>query len=174
MKITTPLPNFTIRSTTIADVPAILAFIQGIAEYERLSHEVIATEETLRETLFGEKPSAEVLLGEMEGKPICFVVFFHNFSTFNGRPGLYLEDLFVLPEWRGKGVGKIMLNYLAYLAHQRGCARFEWTVLDWNEPAIGFYKSLGAVPMEEWTVFRLTGEALTRLAQAGSWSLLDE
>lgn len=174
MKIATSLPHFTIRSTTIEDVPRILAFIRGIAEYERLSHEVIATEETLKETLFGENSSAEVLLGEMEGEPVCFVVFFHNFSTFMGRPGLYLEDLFVLPEWRARGIGKIMLTYLAYLAHQRGCARFEWSVLDWNEPAIGFYKSLGALPMEEWTVFRLTGDALEQLAQAGTWSTLDE
>lgn len=174
IKIATPLQGFTIRSTSEEDVPRIFAFIQGIAEYERLSHEVIATEELLKETLFGEKSTAEVLLGEMEGEAVCFVVFFHNFSTFNGRPGLYLEDLFVLPEWRGRGVGKIMLTYLAHLAHSRGCARFEWSVLDWNEPAIGFYKALGAMPMEEWTVFRLTGEALERLAQAGTWEMLGE
>jgi GNAT superfamily N-acetyltransferase len=174
MKIVTSLPNFTIRSTTQADIPLILDFIRGIADYEKLLHEVVATEATLTESLFGEKSNTEVLFGEYEGKPVCFVVFFHNFSTFLGRQGLYLEDLFVLPEWRGKGIGKIMLTYLAHVAHERGCGRFEWTVLDWNEPAINFYMSLGAVPMDEWTVFRLTGDPLEKLAQAGTWQPIEE
>ncbi len=174
MRIATSLPDFTIRSTTLQDVPLILDFIRGIADYERLLHEVVATEETLTQTLFGEKPSAEVLIGEWAGEPVAFVVFFHNFSTFMGRPGLYLEDLFVKPEWRGKGIGKVLLLYLARLAKERGCARFEWTVLDWNEPALKFYHSLGAEPMDEWTVHRVAGEALETLAQAGTWHVLEE
>jgi GNAT superfamily N-acetyltransferase len=135
-----------------------------LAEYERLSQEAVMTEETLRESLFDERPHAEVLIGYAEDKPAAFAVFFHNFSTFLGRPGLYLEDLFVIPEMRGRGFGRAMLVELARIAVERKCGRFEWAVLDWNEPAIGFYKKLGAVPMNDWTIFRLTGEALERLA----------
>ena len=153
-----------IRQATPADVPVIVWFIRQLAEYERLSHEAVMTEETLRESLFGERRVAEALLGYHEDKPVAFAVFFHNFSTFLGRPGLYLEDLFVLPDMRGKGFGRAMLVHLARLARDRKCGRFEWSVLDWNEPAIEFYKNLGAVPMNEWTVFRVTGEALERLA----------
>jgi len=126
------------------------------------------TEETLRESLFGSRPSAEVLLGYYQDKPVAFAVFFHNFSTFLGRRGLYLEDLFVIPEMRGKGFGRALLVRLAQIARERNCGRFEWAVLDWNEPAIEFYKRLGAVPMSEWTIFRVTGKALDRLADGRS------
>ena len=154
-----------IRAATEADVPVILSFIRQLAEYERLSHEAIMTEEILRESLFGPRPFAEVLLGYAGDQPVTFAVFFHNFSTFLGRPGLYLEDLFVIPEMRGRGYGRAMLVELARIAQERKCGRFEWSVLDWNEPAIGFYKKLGAVPMGEWTVFRMTGKSLQDLAE---------
>jgi GNAT superfamily N-acetyltransferase len=153
-----------IRPATEADVPLILTFIRELADYERLSHEVVATEEMLRETLFGERRFAEVLLGYRGGSPAGFALFFHNFSTFLGRPGIYLEDLYVKPEFRGTGLGRAMLVHLARLARERGCGRLEWSVLDWNEPAIGFYKSLGASPVSGWTVYRVTGEALDELA----------
>jgi len=156
--------NFTIRPATERDVPVILAFIRQLAEYEKLSHEAVMTEEILRQSLFGSRRAAEVLLGYSGDLPVAFAVFFHNFSTFLGRPGLYLEDLFVIPEMRGKGFGKAMLVELARIARKRNCGRFEWSVLDWNKPAIDFYKALGAVPMDEWTIFRVTGEALKRLA----------
>jgi GNAT superfamily N-acetyltransferase len=154
----------TIRPATVADVALVLDFIPGLAEYERLPHEVVATEALLTETLFGPTPGAEVLLAELDGEPAGFALFFHNFSTFLGRRGLYLEDLFVRPAFRGRGVGRALLARLAALARARGCGRFEWSVLDWNEPAIGFYRALGAVPMEHWTVYRVTGDALDRLA----------
>ena len=157
-------PHFKMRFATENDVPLILSFIKELAEYERLAHEVVATEEILRENLFGEKVYAEVLLGYMDEKPIGFALFFHNFSTFLGKPGVYLEDLYVKPEMRGQGIGYAMLSYLAQLARDRKCGRFEWWVLDWNESAINFYKKIGAKPMDEWTVFRVTGEALTTLA----------
>jgi GNAT superfamily N-acetyltransferase len=156
--------DFQIRPATERDVPVILSFIRQLAEYERLSHEAIMTEEILRQSLFGPRPAAEVLLGYSAGTPVAFAVFFHNFSTFLGRSGMYLEDLFVIPEMRGKGFGKAMLVELAKIARDRKCGRFEWTVLDWNESAINFYKSLGAVAMDEWTIFRVTGQALDRLA----------
>lgn len=156
--------GFRIREATEEDVPLILAFVRELAEYEKLSHEVVATEEALRDSLFGERRVAEVLLGYVEDEPAAFALFFHNFSTFLGKPGIYLEDLFVRPEFRGTGLGKAMLSHLAGLAKERGCGRLEWWVLDWNEPAIGFYKGLGAEPMDEWTVYRVTGEALERLA----------
>lgn len=146
------------------DVPLILDFIKGLAEYERLAREVEATEELLREALFGERPAAEVLIARLGGEPVGFALFFHNFSTFTGRRGIYLEDLFVRPEARGRGVGRALLARLARLARERECGRLEWAVLDWNEPAIRFYRSLGARPMDEWTVFRLAGDALARLA----------
>jgi GNAT superfamily N-acetyltransferase len=161
------MPELEIRAATEDDVPLILSLIKELAEYERLSHEVVATEETLRDSLFGERRVAEVLIGHQEGEPAGFAVFFHNFSTFLGRPGIYLEDLFVRPEFRGSGIGRAMLVYLARLAKERGCGRLEWWVLDWNEPAIRFYKGLGAVPMDDWTVYRLTGEALEGLAAEG-------
>jgi GNAT superfamily N-acetyltransferase len=156
--------TFEIRPAVEEDVPLIRSFIQKLADYERLSNEAVMTEAVLKENLFGPRPYAEVLLGFQDSTPAAFAVFFHNFSTFLGKPGLYLEDLFVLPELRGKGYGKAMLARLAKIACDRNCGRFEWSVLDWNEPAIGFYKKLGAVPMDEWTVFRMTGGALERLA----------
>ncbi len=159
------IDGFNIRQATEADTALILSFIRELAEYEKLSHEVVATEESLRESLFGKKPAAEALIGELNGKAVSFAVFFHNFSTFLGRPGLYLEDLYVKPEVRGKGIGKVMLSYLARVAKERGCGRFEWWVLDWNEPAIKFYRSIGAKPMDEWTVQRVSGKDLDRLAE---------
>lgn len=153
-----------IRAATRDDLDLIFGFICQLAEYERLRHEVRADVETLGQYLFGDRPMAEVLIGEIDGKPLGFALFFHNFSTFEGRPGLYLEDLFVAPEARGAGLGKALLSRLAGIALDRGCARFEWSVLDWNEPAIAFYRSIGARPMEEWTVQRLDGEALRQLA----------
>jgi GNAT superfamily N-acetyltransferase len=161
----TPLsPSLAIRPARVEDVGLILRFIKGLADYERLPHEVVATEDLLRDTLFGPRPGAEVRLAELGGEAVGFALFFHNFSTFLGRPGLYLEDLFVVPEARGRGVGRALLVHLAGLARERGCGRFEWSVLDWNEPAIGFYRSLGARAMDDWTVYRLTGPALDRLA----------
>jgi GNAT superfamily N-acetyltransferase len=147
------------------DVGDILKFIRELAAYEKLSHEVMATEEQLRETLFGSKKNAEVIFLEEDGKRVGFALFFHNYSTFLAKPGLYLEDLYILPEFRGRGFGKQMLSYLANLAIERGCGRFEWWVLDWNKPAIKFYESLGAAPMSEWTVQRVTGDALVELAK---------
>ncbi|MBA3423074.1 MAG: GNAT family N-acetyltransferase [Rubrobacteraceae bacterium] len=158
------MPEVEVRGATPDDMPLILALIRELAEYEKLSHEVSATEELLRDSLFGERPAAEVLIGESDGRPAAFALFFHNFSTFLGRPGIYLEDLYVRPEFRGLGLGKAMLARLARLAKERGCGRLEWWVLDWNEPAIKFYESLGAVAMNDWTVYRVTGEALEELA----------
>jgi len=145
-------------------VPAILSLIKGLAQYERLSHEVVATEKSLRESLFGARRLAEVVIGYADTQPAGFAVFFHNYSTFLGRPGIYLEDLFVLPDWRRRGLGTQLLRYIARQAVARGCGRLEWSVLDWNEPAIGFYKKLGAQAMDEWTVYRVTGNALEKLA----------
>jgi GNAT superfamily N-acetyltransferase len=157
--------TFTLKPATPNDVPLILSFIKELAEYEKLLHEVVATEEILKETLFGEKSHAEVVMGYLDNKPVSFALFFHNFSTFLGRPGIYLEDLFVKPEARGKGIGQKMLAYLAHLAKERKCGRLEWWVLDWNETAINFYKKLNAIPMDEWTVFRVTDKALDDLAK---------
>lgn len=154
-----------IRPATASDPPLILALIRELADYERLAHEVTATERDLRESLFGEHPAAEVVIAEWQGETAGYALFFHNYSTFLCKRGLYLEDLFVRPAFRGRGIGKALLTHLAGLAVDRGCARFEWAVLDWNEPAIGFYKRLGAVPMADWRVMRVTGEALTRLAR---------
>ena len=153
-----------IRPATSADVPIVLRLIKALAEYERLTHEVVATETSVRETLFGSRPRAEAVIACVGGEPVGFAVWFHNYSTFVSRPGLYLEDLFVLPEWRGRGIGRALLRHLARIAVSRGCGRMEWAVLDWNEPAIRFYRSLGARSMDDWTVYRLTGEALARLA----------
>ena len=157
--------GLTITIATEHDVPRILEFIKALAEYERMADSVVATEEGLRATLFGPRPYAECVIARWNGEPAGFALFFHNYSTFLGRPGVYLEDLFVKPELRGKGVGRSLLQYLAKVAVDRGCGRLEWSVLDWNESAIGFYKSLGAEPLEEWTIFRVKGEALARLAE---------
>lgn len=153
-----------IRPASEEDVPLILSFIKELAEYERLSHEVSATEELLRFHLFGERREAEVVIGQHADEPAGFALFFHNFSTFLGRPGIYLEDLYVKPAFRGNGIGRAMLVYLAGLARERDCGRLEWSVLDWNEPAIGLYRGIGAVPMDDWTVYRVAGEALQKLA----------
>lgn len=149
---------------TESDVPEILAFIRELAGFEKLTHEVQATEARLRESLFGEKKYAEVLLLEEEDRRVGFALFFHNYSTFLGVPGIYLEDLFIRPESRGKGYGRRLLAYLAKLAVERGCGRFEWSVLDWNQSAIDFYLSLGSRPLSEWTAHRVTGEALRELS----------
>lgn len=153
-----------ILPATVSDVPLILEMIRGLADYERLSAECVATEELLRDTLFGPRPTAEVLLARLGSECAGFALFFPNYSTFLAKPGLYLEDLFVKPAFRGRGIGFALLKRLAGIASQRGCGRVEWAVLDWNQPSIEFYNRLGAVPMNDWTVFRLTGEALHRLA----------
>lgn len=157
--------KFKIKSATINDVPLILEMIKELAEYEKMLNEVVATEEILRETLFGEHACAEVILGYHENIPIGFALFFHNFSTFLGKPGIYLEDLYISPDMRGKGFGKRMLAYLAKLAKERNCGRLEWWVLNWNQPAVDFYKSIGAKPMDDWTVFRVTEQALDNLSK---------
>lgn len=156
--------DFRIEPATERDVPLILRLIKELAEYERMSSDVVATEAGLRATLFGPNPAAEVLVAYAGGEPAGFALFFHNYSTFLGKPGLYLEDLFVVPKYRGRGYGKALLARLAKIAVERNCGRFEWSVLDWNAPAIGFYKKLGAKPMDEWTIFRVAGDALTKLA----------
>ena len=153
-----------IRDAVEADIPLILSLIRALAVYEKLEHKVVATEDVLRESLFGARPYAETIIAEDDGKPVGFAVFFHNFSTFIGRPGIYLEDLFVNPEARGRGYGKALLARLAAIAKERNCGRLEWSVLDWNEPSINFYKSLGAVPLDDWTMFRVTDGALDALA----------
>jgi len=158
------VPGTRVREASEEDVPLILSFIRELAEYEKLSREVVATEEGLRESLFGERRYAEVLIAEHDGSPAGFALFFHNFSTFLGKPGIYLEDLYVNPVFRGTGIGKKLLVHLARLAKRRGCGRLEWWVLDWNEPAIGFYESLNATAMDDWTVYRLAGKALEDLA----------
>lgn len=159
--------EFKIRATTEDDVPLILALIKELAEYEELSHEVEATEADIRQSLFGDRPVAEALIGELEGNPISFALFFYNFSTFLGKPGIYLEDLYVKPDFRSIGFGRKILAHIARLAKERNCGRFEWSVLDWNEPAIRTYDRLAARPMKEWILYRLTGEALNKLAQEG-------
>lgn len=156
-----------IRPARADDLDTIHAFILALADYERLAHEVKADRATLGRYLFGERPMAEVLIAEHDAAPVGFALFFHNFSTFEGRPGLYLEDLFVLPQARGLGAGKALLARLAQIAIDRDCARLEWSVLDWNEPSIAFYRSIGAKPMDEWTVQRVDGDALHALARAG-------
>jgi len=162
--MSTPSPLLSIRPATVDDVPLIRALIGELAEYERLADAAVATDDDLRRQLFGAAPAAEVLIGEVDGEPAGFALFFHNFSTFLGKRGLYLEDLFVRPAARGAGLGKHLMAALARIAVQRDCGRFEWSVLDWNAPAIGFYRRIGAVGMDEWTVQRLEGEALHALA----------
>jgi GNAT superfamily N-acetyltransferase len=153
-----------IRRAAPADVPVVLAFIRELAVYEHLEHEVVATEADVHAALFGPRPCAEVALACLDGEPVGFALYFHNFSTFVGKPGIYLEDLFVRPEARGCGAGKRLFAYLAHTALERGCARLDWAVLDWNAPSIAFYRSLGAVDQSEWTTYRLDGPALVRMA----------
>jgi len=172
-----PHEAFRIEPATVRDVPVILGLIKELAEYERLAQEVAATESNVRESLFGATPRAEAVIARVLSRrsgeaakadgseAVGYALWFHNYSTFLSRRGLYLEDLFVLPAWRGRGIGRALLRHLARVAIERGCGRMEWSVLDWNEPAIGFYRSIGARAMDEWTVFRLTGDALERLAK---------
>lgn len=156
-----------IESATIDDLPAILSLIRALADYEKLSDMVVATEADLHDALFGARPAAECLIARADGQPVGFALFFHNFSTFLGRRGIYLEDLFVVPEARGNGHGKALLKRLAELAVERGCGRLEWSVLDWNEPSIRFYEGLGARRMSEWLIYRLSGDALRAFAAPG-------
>lgn len=162
------MSNLELREPTRGDLPIIAGFIRELAGYERLAHECVITEELLDTALFGDKPYAETRIAYSEGTPVGFCLFFHNFSTFLGKPGLYLEDLYIKPEYRNQGFGKIILSYLANLALERGCGRFEWSVLDWNEPSIAFYRKIGAIAMDDWTVQRLTGDALADLAKSYS------
>jgi GNAT superfamily N-acetyltransferase len=162
--ISTGTPDLRLRFAEPADAPLILELVRELAAYERLAHEVTADIPTLRASLFGDRPAAEVIIAEWRDEAVGFALFFGNFSTFLGKPGIYLEDLFVRPAFRRHGIGRTLLAYLAVLAKERGCGRLEWAVLDWNEAAIGFYRGLGARPMDDWTVFRVTGEALGRLA----------
>lgn len=163
-RLHSPDPKVTLRFAGAEDTSLILDFIRRLAVYEKMETQVVADEDSLLETLFGEKRYAEVVIAHHDGEPAGFALFFHNYSTFLGRPGVYLEDLFVVPELRGHGIGKILLSTLARIALDRGCGRLEWWVLDWNEPAIRFYERLGAQAMDEWTVFRVTGETLEELA----------
>lgn len=162
--IETSIEDFMIRFASEKDTELILDFIRQLAEYEKLLYEVEATEQQLEEYLFREKPKAEVVIGEYKKEPVGFALFFHNFSTFLGKPGIYLEDLFIDPGSRGRGFGKAMLTFLAKIAEERDCGRLEWSVLDWNKSAIDFYKQMGARPMNDWTVYRVTGEPLKKLA----------
>jgi GNAT superfamily N-acetyltransferase len=154
-----------IRFASGEDAPLVLRFIRELAEYEQLLNEVSATEESLRRTMFGDRPYAEALIAELDGEPAGFALFFHNYSTFLGQPGLYLEDIFVRPAFRGRGIGRTLMSRLAAITLQRHCGRLEWSVLNWNEPAIAFYRALGALPRDQWTTFRLKGDALFALAQ---------
>jgi GNAT superfamily N-acetyltransferase len=156
--------EISVRPAAESDLPLILHLIESLAEYERMRDQCFATGENLRATLFGEHPAAEILIASIANEPMGFALFFHNYSTFLAQPGIFLEDLFVKPEARGKGVGRALLSSLARLAVDRNCGRLEWNVLDWNELAISFYRSLGAIPMDEWTTFRMTGDALQKLA----------
>lgn len=162
--INTAIAGLQLRLATAADVPQILKFIQALADYEKLADQVVATEQKLQQTLFGDKAFAEVVLAEFQGQPAGFALFFHNYSTFLAKPGLYLEDLFVDPSLRGKGIGKALITYLATLAVVRDCGRLEWSVLDWNQPAIDFYQSLGAVMLHDWRINRVTGDTLMKMA----------
>jgi GNAT superfamily N-acetyltransferase len=162
--VTTTKHEVSIRAAAESDLPLILHLIESLAEYERLRDRCVATEEKLRATLFGDHPAAEILIASIDNEPMGFALFFGNYSTFLAQPGIFLEDLFVKPEARGKGVGYALLSALARLAVERNCGRLEWNVLDWNELAISFYKRIGAVPMDEWTTFRVTGDALQKLA----------
>lgn len=165
MSIGTSPPGLVLRDAAARDCPLILELIRELAAYEKLEHEVTATARILEESLFGKTPGARAVIAELEGEPVGYALFFRNFSTFTGRPGIYLEDIYVRPAARGRGCGGRMLAYIARLAVDLGCARVEWSVLDWNEPSIRFYRSIGAAPMDGWTVQRLDGEALERLAR---------
>ena len=158
-------PPIDIAPATECDIPQILAFIRGLAEYEKLAHQCVATEESLRKTLFGERAYADVLIARSNGTPVGFALFFHNYSTFLAKPGIYLEDVFVVPEHRGAGVGKALLKRVAQIARERDCGRLEWSVLDWNDPAIEFYKRLGAAVMPDWRICRMTGDEISKLAE---------
>ena len=162
--IATSQPGVRLRFAQRHDAALVLSFIRELAEYEQLAHQVVADEDTLADSLFGEHPAAEVVIAEVDGEPAAFALFFHNYSTFLGRRGLYLEDLFVRPRFRGEGLGRLLMTFLARLALERGCGRLEWWVLDWNTDSIGFYRDLGATGMDEWTVQRISGDALQRLA----------
>jgi GNAT superfamily N-acetyltransferase len=159
-----------IEPATPADVPVICGLIQELAEFERLQDQFVATEERLRESLFGPQPHAEVLMARLNNDSAGFALFFHNYSTFRAQPGIYLEDLYIRPAYRGRGYGKALLSHIANLAVQRGCGRFEWSVLDWNQRAIDFYKKLGAVPLNDWTMFRVTDDALLQLGKVATES----
>ena len=161
------MSTITIAPATVADVPHILRFIRGLAEYEKLSHRCVAMEQGLRETLFGPRPYAEVLIARLDGLPVGFALFFHSYSTFLAQPGIYLEDLFVLPEHRGIGAGKALLKRVAQLALERGCGRLEWSVLDWNRPAIEFYQRVGATVMPDWRICRMSADDMARFARHG-------
>jgi GNAT superfamily N-acetyltransferase len=162
--IPTKIDNFFLKPAEVADIDLVLGFVRELAEYEKLSHECVATRELFEQHLFGDKPEAEIFLAYVGDAPIGMCLFFTNFSTFLGRPGLYLEDVYIQPEYRNRGFGKVILAFLASLAVRRGYGRFEWSVLDWNEPSIAFYRKLGAVPMDDWTVQRVSGSTLTDLA----------
>ena len=164
MIVATALPEFIIRSATSADSQLLLGFIKELAQYEKLSHAVVASSAILEQNLFGERPYAEVLIAEFQGQAIGYALFFHSFSTFTGRPGIYVEDIYVQPQLRGNGFGKNLMSYIARLAIERNCSRMEWSVLDWNEPSIQFYRSIGAVAMDGWSVQRLDGAALGNFA----------
>lgn len=166
MSFSTISPQFEIRAAAAADVPVILSFIKKLAVYEKLEHEVVASEELLNQTLFGGNKTAEVAIGSLDKTPVGFVLFFHNYSTFLARPGIYIEDLFVDEAYRRRGFGAALLRHVAQLAIERECGRLEWSVLDWNQAAIDFYKKLGAVPMSEWTAYRVTGKSLVSLASS--------
>lgn len=166
--IRTDVEGFALRFAVPADVPLILKFIRDLAQYERLAHECVATEDALITTLFGERPYAEVLLGSYNGTETGFALFYTSYSTFLARPGIYLEDLFVKPEWRGRGFGRALLTQVARIAVERNCGRLEWAVLDWNVDAIRFYERLGALPLSDWTTMRLTGDALEKLGNDGA------
>jgi GNAT superfamily N-acetyltransferase len=154
-----------IDPATESDLPQILAFIRGLAEYEKLAHQCIATEQLLRKSLFGPRPYAEVIMARLDDVPVGFALFFHNYSTFLARPGIYLEDIFVLPEHRGRGVGKALLKRIAQIARERDCGRLEWSVLDWNEPSIQFYKKIGATVMSDWRICRMTRDQIEKFSQ---------
>jgi GNAT superfamily N-acetyltransferase len=164
-----PTPDsLRIEPVTDADIPVLYTLIKALAEYERLGHMVVSTEDDFRTALLGPRPVIEAVIARVDGTPVGYALWFHTFSTFLGQRGLYLEDLFVLPEYRGQGVGRALLAHLANIAVERGCGRMEWVVLDWNEPAIGFYKKIGGEPLTDWQVFRLTGEALEKLGKSGT------
>jgi len=163
LRYATPVPGLTLRFGAREDIPVLLTLIRELAQFEQLIDQVTADENTLAEALFGSRPVAEAVLAELDGEPVGFAVFFHNFSTFVGRAGLYLEDLYVRPHARGRGAGRWLITFVAHVAVERNCGRFEWAVLDWNTRAIDFYRALGAVPMDQWTIQRVTGDALQRL-----------